>query len=246
MDVEGKNVALSYRNHREKWWYYSEVHVVGGIRVGLDVKKCIGQSRIYVQENVIWGNNWYDGQDGGKENSLNWSALKVKFLVLGFEVAQETWPPHYFPNKKCCRVRGAMSLFLSMLEALHRRSLGCSVNPSCWLFHLIANYIAHFSKILDGFTSSQKPWIGPNCGLALGGSIAKELQNRAILSVESNVLDPRRCWGGDNSAPFSCQISLVSTQGNTLYEWNQNFKFVSNLESSKVRGVVWICQFLSV
>jgi hypothetical protein len=32
------------------------------------MKKCIGESIFLAQDKVIWGNGWYDEQDGKNEN----------------------------------------------------------------------------------------------------------------------------------------------------------------------------------
>ena len=49
------------------------------------------------------------------------------FFIQGFEVAQETRSREDFLSEKCCYVDNRVS-FLFMLEVLHWRSLGCSVN----------------------------------------------------------------------------------------------------------------------
>ena len=48
-----------------------------------------------------------------KQNTSIWSSPEVKFLVQGFEVAQETWRPENSPSKKCRHV-GIPVIFSSM------------------------------------------------------------------------------------------------------------------------------------
>ena len=57
----------------------------------------------FSQDMVVWGKGWYAGEDE-KCNEIfysGWSSLEVKFLVRGFEAAQETWPPEISPSEKC-------------------------------------------------------------------------------------------------------------------------------------------------
>ena len=55
------------------------------------VKKCTGQSSILAQDKVIWGNSWYDKQDGKK-----WPQVGI-FPEANF-LAQETWPMENSPK----------------------------------------------------------------------------------------------------------------------------------------------------
>ena len=53
----------------EKWWYYSEVHVVG------------------VSKEVDRGNNWYAGQDGGKKGKKGKTKSTLKLEFFGGQVS---------------------------------------------------------------------------------------------------------------------------------------------------------------
>ena len=50
------------------------------------------RSRILAQDMVILGKGWYAGEDEKtiKNFYFRWSSPEAKFLVQGFEVAQET------------------------------------------------------------------------------------------------------------------------------------------------------------
>ena len=59
------------------------------------VKKCNGWSRISALDKVVLGKGRYGRNDEQTFQNIvsSWSSVEAKFLVWGFEVAQETWPP---------------------------------------------------------------------------------------------------------------------------------------------------------
>ena len=120
------------------------------VRVSLDYNDDVHRSlknfsprQGYLRPWLVWWTRW---KNNNNKLTSSWKSPEVKFLVQGFEVAQENWPPKNSSNKKCYHV-GSHVVFSSMLEVLHQRSLGCSVKLGRWRTHYPTNYIALFSKI---------------------------------------------------------------------------------------------------
>ncbi len=55
------------------------------------------------------------GTNNNNKSVSSWSLLEVKFIVRGFEVAQETLPLKESPSKTCCHVNNHV-IFSFMLE----------------------------------------------------------------------------------------------------------------------------------
>ena len=71
--------------------------------------------------------------------------MEVKFIVQGFEVAQETRPPENSPLKNSgCHV-GIHVILSSMYNVLQQRTLARSVNQHRTGVLLLANQISKFS-----------------------------------------------------------------------------------------------------
>ena len=120
------------------------------------VRKCIGRSRILVQDKAIWGNSCY-----GKQNE---NKIKIKrCLKLEFSWGQVSCPRVWgcprnltsreFSQQKIVAMLATMSFFSLMLEGPRWGSLGHSVNPSWWRTHFVTNQIASF------------PWNFSTCAL---------------------------------------------------------------------------------
>ena len=65
-------------------------------------------------------------QENKFQDASSWIPLESKFLVRGFEIAQESRTLENSPNKKCRYVDNHV-FFSYVLEDLHWRSLDCSV-----------------------------------------------------------------------------------------------------------------------
>lgn len=71
----------------------------------------------------------------------SWRSLKAKFIVWGFEVAQEPRPlKNSIGQKKHYHVDSHVILS-STLEILHRGNLDHSVNHGWWRTHFISNHV---------------------------------------------------------------------------------------------------------
>ena len=94
------------------------------------VEKCNGWSRISTQDKVTWGHGW-NGRRDGKTNKVE-VHRRPSFL---YEVwgCSRNLTSRESPLTKSVALLATMSFFVSsMLEVLHRRSIGCSMNLGWW------------------------------------------------------------------------------------------------------------------
>ena len=75
-------------------WLRAALHYVGEVH---RLVKSFSPRHGYLRQGMVCQRRW-------KDNRIfysSWSSLEVKFLVRGFEVAQETQPPENSPSRKC-------------------------------------------------------------------------------------------------------------------------------------------------
>ena len=156
--VPGREVVGAYRvsqypsdSKSNRWlhvhifWFWCfqifevySIYSIYFIEVHLSVKNC-SPNHSYLRQGILCHRRW-------KDNKIFYSSrssLHAKFLVQGFEVAIEIWPPENSPSKKCCHV-GNHFIFASMYKVLHQRILGCSVNYHRTRVSLSTNQISKF------------------------------------------------------------------------------------------------------
>ena len=96
--------------------------------------KNFSPSHGYLRRGMVCQRRWEDN----KRFHSSWSSPQVKFLVWGFEVAQETWAPENSPPKKCRHV-GNHVIFHPCTKFSTKKTLDCSVNHHHTRVSLSAN-----------------------------------------------------------------------------------------------------------
>ena len=116
--------------HGHGSWLVCEVALTHGEEVHWSVKNCCPKIRQW----LVWRTRWKNNEMPRIGPLWRPSFLFEDFRFLKKFDLQRT----PLPNKYC------HVIFSFMLEVLHWRSLGCSVNLGQWRTHYVANHIAAF------------------------------------------------------------------------------------------------------
>ena len=82
------------------------------------------KTRLFERQWLVWWTRWKEKRKINKMSEVG-VLRRPRFLSKGWG-CPKTWPLKNYPSMKCCHVDNHDN-FSSMLEVLHRRSLGCSV-----------------------------------------------------------------------------------------------------------------------